>query len=445
MFPMIRYYIRQNEIIIGLALVNAALIRVWTDTPFVFFQFLLVAALAYRFNTEERIKKSWAYFQSLPLTFWHKAVIKIAVPFIILTLLLGLSSIAISHNYAYPSQTMLIGFMNLAAPLVLSSLLAKSLIQFIILLPICILPLAAVDPSWLQITIIGLELGYAYYTLSEKRLNFPKTMMAAFLLTTPLAAADYQINQWLLQNMLKSPELDRRLDAARLLLNDNTNHAAARRTLNDALMEESLSSPALQRTLRMMDRHDIVADIPPARFWQLIEQDRTMREAIFEYLDDIKDEADWIHSLSFFQRAEAISLRGTLPCSDDCAELADLAENIIFNIEGGAEHIRSLLQTENLLHLDYALLILGAQRELPFREDLIALVPELAQKHPELTKRINDLLLEPDNDRFFENLGEEIRVRIEREINENLGPEERRRIKKELRRSLDIPEKDSSD
>jgi hypothetical protein len=340
---------------------------------------------------------------------------------------------------------MLIGFMNLAAPLVLSSLLAKSLIQFIILLPICILPLAAVDPSWLQITIIGLELGYAYYTLSEKRLNFPKTMMAAFLLTTPLAAADYQINQWLLQNMLKSPELDRRLDAARLLLNDNTNHAAARRTLNDALMEESLSSPALQRTLRMMDRHDIVADIPPARFWQLIEQDRTMREAIFEYLDDIKDEADWIHSLSFFQRAEAISLRGTLPCSDDCAELADLAENIIFNIEGGAEHIRSLLQTENLLHLDYALLILGAQRELPFREDLIALVPELAQKHPELTKRINDLLLEPDNDRFFENLGEEIRVRIEREINENLGPEERRRIKKELRRSLDIPEKDSSD
>ena len=393
-------------------------------------------AMAYRLGTEERMQGTWQYFQSLPLKFSQKILIKVVVPFLIFISLLFLAGA--DQSYQMPTQ-FISQVIALAAVMVAVSLSAKGVTSFVLMGVVGNFIVYAIDYPPNNSIVAALALAHAVYYLSDYRLNRGRSVALGVVVAVGLMFLHQSIVGAMITNMLKSSELEERLFAAEYIL-DEGEHDQDARAVVAASLTEQLSPRQLRRVLRMIDRYDIGLTYPESVYWRYIERDAVSREAIFDYLEDVEMGTDFYRSQSFRDQSESLVLTGSDGCRDDCQALADLLAPHYMSLPDAEQRLKAYLESNQWQQIEFALLIIERQPEIILKDDLKALLERV--KDEGMKVRIELLINDWKSDRLGHELSEKIGDMVDRYLNENLSKEERRKVRQALREALDDIEVD---
>ncbi len=431
MIELLKYYAKRIYLLLaftGLLLIAQYFGDFFGVTVIWFF----IWAIAYRLGTEERMQNTWQYFQSLPLRFSQKVLVKIGIPlalYMVLLLLAGPSD----TSYQMPTHFLSHAF-GIAAMMVAVSLTARSVTTFVLMALIASGFVYGLDnpPT---VTIVGvLALAHALYHLSDYRLPRGRIFVGGLVFAIALMFAHRSIMTTMTFQMLKDEDLASRLLAADLILEDDRENADAQSVLASSLSQD-LSARELKQTLRLIRRYDIALNYSESVYWKYIERDVESREIMLDRLDEIHPDKAWFTSESFRDRTEALVLRGDRRCTDDCQALADLLAATYLSHPTGETRLVTYLQSNSRQKVEYALLIIEQQPEIILKDEL----RRLQERTQDESMRVRlDLLL---NDWKSERLGRDLSERIgdivDKYINEKLSKSERRKLRKSLQKAFD--------
>lgn len=439
MFTLIRFYLQQNLLLIGMILffIVGGTITGW-DLEVI--PLILIWILAYRLNTEEKVKNNWSFFHALPLSLPAKAGIKIGFPLILLSLLLipvaGETFFVSDQDPLHPEWpgAALVDKVSLAAFLVFCSLLSRSMMTWV-LSGVFVLALHHVfyESPWYAAALIVLILGASLWLLSERRLDFRKTMSAAALAAVLPATLLWYACNWQLGMMLESEDPEQKLTAIHLMLEEDHRSKEATTALV-ALLHGNPSDQNLVIMLRIMHSHDPAVH-PGRKVWEgFIRRSAKVRRYVFRYLADRPQTYSWTRTLEFIRFAEARAIHPGQQCEADCEVLAEMTGGTMLNLPGGEEHLRGHLTSAQPGRVGYGLAVLDEQETVGFPGELATILEQ--SNDEENRRRARQLLEDWKTDELGENIGREIGRLIDRRLNKSLSREERRKIKRIIDREL---------
>ena len=190
---------------------------------------VMLWVFAYRLVAEERNNRTWNFFQSLPIPFAQKALVKIVAP-VMLMFALQMLGLDARETFSYPLGAASYYF-ALSVVMVTASILANSVVTFLIYALICFAFFSMPETPSGQIFFAGLGLTLSVFYLSDKRLPWQKLFTGGTIAAIGISLIHHQIVTQLLYGMLDSGRPRSQVDAAELILEENEDHEKARKTV----------------------------------------------------------------------------------------------------------------------------------------------------------------------------------------------------------------------
>jgi hypothetical protein len=151
---------------LAFSLLGIAFGEIWSIVSFVFILFFF-----YEWNVSPKSQKTWDFFESLPLTFRSKYIIRVLIPFLISSVLIFF--LRWSHNeYDSSFNEVILESLKISSIFLLSSILSSSLAYFFILnIIIYIASLFLSSFHYYSFSFVFFVLFVSAYILSQKRIS----------------------------------------------------------------------------------------------------------------------------------------------------------------------------------------------------------------------------------------------------------------------------------
>jgi hypothetical protein len=320
---------------------------------------VLVWLLLYRLNVEEKVKKTWDFFHALPLGRRERAVLKIGVPFVIALAVLSLSES--DPSLAYVLEGKLAKHIMLAAILVLASIVARTLIHYILIFWAIYVPAAILGVFGLtELVIAGLGLGLAYASMSGHRVSPVKAGVVALCVALPLTIAATLSRVPVYRALMKFGGPETRLDAAVHLVSEENDEPAS--VVLAGMLRQDPDAKLAERIFDAYEASDQVPELGAAEYQTLLASDAAVRRIVLDYLAHDGDAYDWL-TVDRVLAWEPLVLERRKPadedeeaCSGDCEALADLvADRFLDELEW--PHFEAHLSSADPVRVEYALLV----------------------------------------------------------------------------------------
>lgn len=326
----------------------------------------------YRLNVEEKKMRSSEFFNSLPLKFYEKAVIKIALPFLIV-MAAGLVGIEYSFNYYLVSG----GFasdLSSAALLTFASIVTTSLGSYILLglgLNILIGIISFVPYVSVLATLVLLALSILF--LSKHRLDSSKYVsIAGGVAIVIMIIISISRNEFL-HLVMKTGDKRSSMFSAKILMNDGSQKAIIH--LGDQLQNKP-DSWTLQMVLDSFEGADKALPLDEGKWKILIQNNPDHREEIIEHLRRKRKMYSWINHDSMAD-VEDMVLTGDDACEDECHDLARLVASLdVINLS----RVEKYLDSGRNQQILYAMEIIEHSNRRLFEKRLITLMDSDSKK-----------------------------------------------------------------
>jgi hypothetical protein len=282
--------------------------------------FGLLGILIYNWNVTEKSEKTWRFFQALPINFFEKTIVKVAVPFVFTFLICAISS------RTHFLKQIISGDFNdavlIASSFVLASILAKGAVSFALWL-LC-LSMVHILPNNGPVAVIfaAIYLMIATIFLSEKRIAWKSATIKVAAACIPLTIALHYSRVPVLNIALRSKSPETRLIAADQLLFRKV-EIQSKNAIADALLTSS-DTPTLLKAVSILENHDTDVTIPKDRWMELLSSDSELRSEILSYFRHNLAPFPWL-DVEFFQFVELDVITSNDRCKNDCRALARLA------------------------------------------------------------------------------------------------------------------------
>ena len=285
--------------------------------------------LLYRMNVEEKNKKTWSFFQSLPLSLPEKTVVKVLVPFSFVMALYLLRE-GVPAAYEIVGETGSLAALS-AAALVLMSLSTNSAGKFVIgYFGLWLLTRPLTFSAPLMFVSAGALLGAGVAYLSGKRLILKRAAFVGLVAALPVALSGHYAEEAALERFLTSGSGAKQVEVALKLYRLDQRESAR------VVMQVYLQSPENRDLFEdVLDAFDDANQMPSVseyvwsdmvRYgekWARLESIRFLTRRVTK-----NSALDWLND-GFIAKVEpAVVGAGEQKCKGQCQQLARLTARI---------------------------------------------------------------------------------------------------------------------
>jgi hypothetical protein len=291
-------------------------------------------------NLSEKSEKSWRFFQALPVTFFEKVLVKVALPFFLGCMLWLMT------NEAHPLNQIVDGSVSYAivtlSGVILASIIASGTVSAILWLGFFVLIQELLpDSGQFAVACTVLYLTAAIVFLSEKRIPWKGALLKAAAVCLPFVIMIHFARVPILNIAVRSGSPELRLIAAEQLIDHGQKNLAA--STVEEILQSSSDIELLKSAVSILEDSDLGVEVSRESWLKILALDSDMREDILEHMRRNKEKFQWI-DVDFLRLVEVDAInRG---CEDDCQELARLVGG--FSATGGLgidDYIKSRLKS----------------------------------------------------------------------------------------------------
>lgn len=329
------------------------------------FATFLLAFIIYDYNVGEKVRGTWRYFHSLPISLNEKFLIKVICPLVFYFLItLGMSD---SWDLFSLFKGEYLDILISGSILILASILANNLKQFILY----ILGLAVVGQiienipygefSALTIFILG-----AYYYLSEKRADYKK-LVSVGIISILLPLITWQLSSPVInKSLLNTNDMKLGLFAAKNLLVNGHDQDAVDKIQTIIINQNNIQLQ--KQALSFSLNNDIDLNIDAETWMELFENRKSLRRVLLNNIDEfIENEVLDQQDLT---QIENIVLESQL---EDHIEI--LAEYVSESMtEAHHQRIQKYLRMKDPTQVYYALEVISMGQLTGYKSELLDLI-----------------------------------------------------------------------
>ena len=432
MLSTLKFYLKQQYVLLAIAFALLCTANSsWVDLSA---GALLVTWLwVYRLNVDEKGKKTWNFFQSLPLSMKEKSAIKIFLPLVIVftVYLFQDGRVTIYDLLGSAGALALVS----AAALVLASIMARSIVGFVVLY--CVFWIATrpfSNSPVLMTSVSGVMLGAAVAYLSNRRIDLRKSLLAGLVTAIPFAVIGHYSEQKALAYYLESGSKSDQTAVA-LKLFEKSDNAAAVKTLENVLRDID-DADLTETVLDAFDSKEKVPDLAREEWLEIVKRNHEIRQVVLDFLRDTLKNDTRVSSLNdgFVKEVEAmVLLDGRTDCKRDCRSLAKLASKIgdLDQSTEFIERMKSYANSGNKSQVRYVLEVMDRHYYSQLEPELTAAMqkadPDLKEDIADVLKRKGDIHLDIKIDDEgghvvrSKNSKGDVEIRVNRKIKEKIA------------------------
>lgn len=408
MLEVLKLRLKQNYII--LSLMGLALLVFKTgvmDTSFVCT--LLVWFFLYRINVEEKIKKNWNYFESLPLSMWERAGIQILLPLLIVFLVFVLSTDQPPILYLLSEN--LKDDVEAAVFLTTASVVGTSLIGFIgSYFALSLVANIFGSITGLSFLLMALSIGYCLYSFSGKRMNIKANLIAGVAASVVATIAIIQLRPAVYRPFLSHNDSRISLFAATTLI-EKYQDAEAKKHLEDRLFTIT-DSRELDDVLDAFSESDLKLDLSVGQVGHWIKTSSSRnQDVILDYFRRDRNHYSWMDQ-EFLASLEPSIWSNRDECEDACHSLARMMADRPDDVDW--ETIKTYLLGQNSEKIDYGLEVIEHSEKKVLTEEVVSL---LKTGNEDIREHALEILLEWSED-SMEERGKEIKAILKEDFSE---------------------------
>lgn len=335
----------------------------------------------YLLNVEEKSTKSFEFFQSLPISFVEKVMIKIVFPFLMVFFLQYINE---RDSFTYNLVTgNFLSLMVFSAILVFTSLVTSKAIHYIglsVILAFVSKVLSLVD--FVPMLFLLVYINLSILILSNYRLNKTKYISIFGVISIAILVLVSLSKNLLLNKFMYSSDYRTAVLSSAIQLNRGNQQAQV--LLTDKLINNQ-DEWTIDMVLESFDDAGKAIPIDQTKWKILLQNNPEKREEILDHLRENKDKYQWLNHGNLLEVEQMILIGGDR-CSDACRSLAKLVvsqdETIIW------ETIREHLHSSSLQKIIYALIVIDRTDNTTFRTRVKELIDHENEDIRELSAEI---------------------------------------------------------
>ncbi|MDA9793382.1 hypothetical protein N9B72_02240, partial [Bacteriovoracaceae bacterium] len=270
---------------------------------------------------EDKSARNWEFFNSLPISFSKKSVMRIAVPFIII-LISGLANSDTSLSYHFISGGLLANLVT-ASLLTFASIISVSMGSYILVgmgLQLLLGVLSFIP--YVSILAVVLLLALSVLVLSKYRLDNAKYLSIAGAVAIVLMIMAAVTRTFFLNSYMNTGDLRTSIFSAKILLNDKNSNQKAKIILSDKLFDNP-DSWTVNMVLDSFSDADVALPVDEHKWKLLLKNNPNKREDLLSYLKSKYQQYTWLNHRALFD-VEDMILADSNKCVNACDDLAEL-------------------------------------------------------------------------------------------------------------------------
>lgn len=335
----------------------------------------------YLLNVEEKSTRSFEFFQSLPISFVEKVILKIVFPFLVVFFLQYINERDnFSYNLVNGNFLSLLVFSSI---LVFSSLVTSKAIHYIglsVILAFVSKILSLVD--FVPLLFLLVYMNLSILILSNYRLNKTKYISIFGVVSIAILVLVSLSKNLLLNKFMYSSDYRTAVLSSAIQLNRGSQQAQV--LLTDNLMNKQ-DEWTIDTVLESFSDAGKAIPIDQTKWKILLQNNPDKREEILDHLRDNKEKYQWLNHGNLLEVEQMILIGGD-NCSDACRSLAKLVvsqdETILW------ETVREYLNSSLIQKVIYALIIIDLTDNTTFRTRVKELVDHENEVIRELSAEI---------------------------------------------------------